>query len=98
MKYIIIYLILAYIIPTQVIRVKRIYGDVTGIAIAPFLVLVAPSEYKTEEELIKHEKKHVQQQRRMGWIPFYFVYFYNNYKYGYYNNPLEIEARKAEKE
>lgn len=48
--------------------------------------------------LRKHELKHIEQIYREGRIKFFFRYVYYSYKYGYRNNPYEIEARKAENE
>lgn len=45
-----------------------------------------------------HELKHVEQCRRMGLFNFLWKYVYYSVKYGYYNNPLEKEAREAEQE
>ena len=48
---------------------------------------------KAMKELKKHEEKHVEQYFK---YPFTFLirYIYYSIKYGYYNNPFEIEARK----
>jgi hypothetical protein len=45
-----------------------------------------------------HEYTHVQQTRRYGWwgLGFIIKYIWYTIKYGYKNNPLEIEAREAE--
>lgn len=44
-------------------------------------------------ELRAHEYWHTVQYRKMGYIKFLAKYFYYNIKYGYQDNPLEIEAR-----
>lgn len=44
--------------------------------------------------LYKHEQTHIQQVKKYGRIKFIFKYLYYNIKYGYYNNPFEVEARK----
>jgi hypothetical protein len=46
--------------------------------------------------LIRHERKHEEQIKKLGTIRFLITYFYFCAKYGYYNNPLEIEARSVE--
>jgi hypothetical protein len=46
---------------------------------------------------IKHENKHKEQCKRLGTIKYLILnIYYNRIKYGYENNPLEIEAREAE--
>lgn len=46
---------------------------------------------------LNHELVHVAQYRRYGLIPFIFRYIWYSIRFGYYRNPLEIEARAAEK-
>ena len=48
-----------------------------------------------ERKIIKHELKHFEQRKREGIIKFAVKYTYYLIKYGYRNNPYEIEARKA---
>lgn len=45
---------------------------------------------------LRHELKHVEQYQRYGWIKFLALYLFYSIKYGYYDNPLEKEAREAE--
>lgn len=49
------------------------------------------------KRLVRHELQHIEQMKRLGKFKFAMLYTYYNLKYGYYNNPFEIEARKAEK-
>jgi len=60
-----------------------------------------------EERIRKHERKHVEQYKKYGLLGFLMVYFFwyilgrlngKNHWQAYYANPLEIEAKKAEKE
>lgn len=44
-----------------------------------------------------HELKHVEQFNKHGIIAFTIKYIYYSIRFGYYNNPLEKEARDAEK-
>lgn len=44
----------------------------------------------------RHELKHVEQYRRLGFFPFLCKYIWYSIRFGYYLNPLEIEARIAE--
>lgn len=49
-----------------------------------------------DEPLIRHELKHIEQIQRDGKIVFTLKYLFWTVKYGYYNNPYEVEAREAE--
>lgn len=42
-----------------------------------------------------HELKHVEQVKAHGSIIFILKYLYYNVRYGYHNNPFEIDARRA---
>jgi hypothetical protein len=53
--------------------------------------------FEQNEKFVKHELKHVEQYQRLGFIPFLWMYLWYSLKYGYFNNPFEIEAREAEK-
>jgi len=44
----------------------------------------------------KHEDAHKAQAQRMGLVKYYTMYLYYSLKYGYHNNPMEVEARQAE--
>ncbi len=77
--------------PPYIIKVPRLHGSYTGLTIWPFIFMVDPDDIK----LLKHEMVHIGQQKR-GWlIGFYIKYFYYQCKYGYENNPYEIEARNV---
>jgi hypothetical protein len=43
----------------------------------------------------RHEKQHILQKRTMGRFRFWRVYQYYQRHFGYENNPLEIDARRA---
>ena len=51
--------------------------------------------YENDTGLIKHETKHIEQIDRDGRIKFLIKYIYWLIKYGYTNNPYEVEARIA---
>ena len=51
-----------------------------------------------DEKLIRHEKKHIEQIQEQGRLKFAVKYTYYTMRYGYRDNPYEIEAREAEKE
>jgi hypothetical protein len=53
-------------------------------------------EHITNERLIRHESKHLEQIERDGRIKFSIKYAYWTMRHGYWNNPYEIEARAAE--
>ncbi len=57
---------------------------------------ISPKDFVKSPSLVRHELKHVEQYKKMGFLTFLVVYLYYSLKYGYYNNPLEIEARAAE--
>ena len=59
---------------------------------------VRKEEFLQDEAWVRHELKHVEQYRRMGILPFLVRYLWWSARYGYYNNPLEQEARRAERE
>ncbi len=48
--------------------------------------------------LIRHERKHEEQMRRLGVARFLIAYLYYQARYGYEDNPFEQEARLAERE
>jgi hypothetical protein len=41
---------------------------------------------------------HIEQYNRYGFLKFLVLYVWYSIRYGYYNNPFEVEARKKEKE
>jgi len=45
------------------------------------------------DELIRHEAIHILQIREMGAIRFTLTYLWYLFRYGYWNNPLEVDAR-----
>ena len=47
------------------------------------------------EQVSTHEKKHVEQMRRDGRLLFTAKYLFWLWKYGYRQNPYEVEAREA---
>ena len=73
-----------------IIEVKKLWGTTNGITLWPFIIV----DDKDNKTLINHEMIHIRQAER-GWvIGFYIKYVYYHYKYGYKNNPYEIEAYK----
>ena len=79
--------------PPYIIEVKKLWSGYVGFAFYPFIFVVD----KHSDELIRHEKVHIQQQLD-GWIiGFYIKYVYYHFRYGYENNPYEIEAYEKQK-
>lgn len=65
-----------------------------AITLPPFGIYVK-EERMNNEGLIRHEMCHWEQYKRMGAVKFYVMYLWYSMRYGYYNNPMEVEARKA---
>lgn len=53
-------------------------------------------DFKNNHAWVKHELAHVAQYQRYGLFNFLLRYIWYSIRYGYYKNPLEIEARAAE--
>jgi len=56
---------------------------------------VPKEEVEMSPSWIVHENKHKEQYKRDGFFNFLFKYIYYQFKYGYKDNPYEVEARKA---
>lgn len=56
------------------------------------VIYVMPG-YENHQPLIRHERKHLEQIESDGHILFSIKYLYRLCRYGYWNNPYEIEAR-----
>ena len=67
-----------------------------GLATPWNTIYVETQELLKDEKLINHEKMHLEQMERDGILKYMVVYNYYWVKYGYWNNPYEIEARDAE--
>lgn len=64
----------------------------SAITIGQYAFYQSPEAYAMFK---KHEDKHKEQYQRYGFLGFLGKYFSLLIKYGYWNNPLEIEAREA---
>lgn len=53
-------------------------------------------DFLNNQRWVKHELAHIEQYKKNGLLKFLFLYLWYSVKYGYYNNPFEVEARKAE--
>ena len=67
-----------------------------GVTLPPAGIYIL-AERMQDEGLIRHEQAHWEQYKRMGFLKFYSLYLWYSLKYGYWNNPMEVEARKAQK-
>lgn len=56
---------------------------------------VLPEYLPLSHRLKTHEQTHFAQIKREGRLKFCIKYLYYNLRYGYRNNPYEIEAREA---
>ena len=52
--------------------------------------------HELDERLLRHERKHLEQIERDGRLLFSIKYLWWLCRYGYWNNPYEVEARTAE--
>jgi hypothetical protein len=77
----------------HLIRLFLIRTGFAGITLPPFGIYILKERFN-EEALRKHELVHWSQYQRLGAIRFYAKYLYYNYKYGYWDNPMEVEARQ----
>lgn len=67
----------------------------TGITLPPFGIYIL-QEQLHNTRLIKHERQHWKQYKQLGAVMFYAKYIWYSVRYGYRNNPMEIEARSVE--
>ena len=54
------------------------------------------AEFLQNERWVKHEMCHIKQFKQYGTIQFVFMYLWESFKKGYFNNKFEVEARAAE--
>ena len=64
---------------------------VNGNAWFPLIAMVRDKE---DLRVVNHEKIHVAQQKELLYVGFILLYIFYQIKYGYLNNPFELEARK----
>ena len=55
-------------------------------------------EFLVDSRWLKHELAHVTQYKKYGFVKFLILYGWYSLRYGYYNNPFEVEARSKELE
>ncbi len=61
-----------------------------------YLFRITKKQILHDKKLLNHELTHILQWRNHGVIKFVFLYLYYSLKYGYQQNPFEIEARNNE--
>lgn len=61
-----------------------------------YLYNISKTEFLSNPRLVRHELKHVEQYAQFGFLGFLMRYGWYSLRFGYYNNPLEKEARAAE--
>ena len=78
----------------MVIKTKLLQRtNILGITLWPFII-VRPN---VSERTMNHERIHLEQQKELWVIPFYLIYLWWSIRYGYYNNPFEVEAYNYDK-
>ncbi|XZF16503.1 DUF4157 domain-containing protein [Chitinophagaceae bacterium MMS25-I14] len=55
-------------------------------------------DFLQSDSWVLHELKHVEQYAANGWPAFLCKYLYYSFRHGYFNNPLEKEARDSERD
>jgi hypothetical protein len=63
-----------------------------------YLYGVDKATFLNDEKWVLHEKEHIRQFQKYGFLKFIILYILETMKKGYYNNRFEIEARKAARE
>lgn len=63
----------------------------------PWRTIIVLERYVGDKRLLRHEMAHAAQYERMGRWRFLLAYFWYALRHGYDQNPLEIEARHAER-
>lgn len=66
-----------------------------GIALPTGSIYLRATEFNNPW-LREHELQHIKQMHRLGRVRFVARYFYEMARYGYWQSPLEEEARRAE--
>lgn len=64
----------------------------------PWRTVYLRPEYRYDDGLLAHELVHINQIVRLGAWRFSLRYLYELVRYGYWNMPLEIEARRAQED
>ena len=81
----------------NLVRLWLLRTGYVGITLPPFGIYIL-KERLNDEVVRKHELVHWSQYEKLGAISFYAKYLYYSHKYGYWNNPMEAEARAKSKQ
>ncbi len=73
-------------------------GGMDGITLYPFIFVGFPENDPRTAKLLKHELVHIEQIYRDGFFKFYLTYIWYSIRYGYKNNPYEVEAYRRQEE
>ncbi len=65
-----------------------------GISLPPFGIYII-AERMDDARLVRHEQRHWQQAQQMGVLRWYAAYAWYSVRYGYWSNPLEVDARSV---
>ena len=57
---------------------------------------VSKNDFLKNEKWVRHERCHLEQFRKHGFLNFIFKYLLESIRSGYHNNKFEAEAREAE--
>ena len=57
---------------------------------------VSKNDFLKNEKWVRHERCHLEQFRKYGFLNFIFKYLLESIRSGYHNNKFEAEAREAE--
>jgi hypothetical protein len=68
---------------------------IQAITLPPVGIYTRPG-LEDNPRLLAHEMTHWAQYQRLGVFKFYALYLWYSARYGYYANPMEVEARTAE--
>lgn len=63
----------------------------------PWAIYILPERW-WDEKLHRHEQAHWEQMKTLGVLKFYALYLWYTLRYGYRQNPLEVQAREASNE
>jgi hypothetical protein len=77
-------------------RIMKAHGVAIVFGNSIHLWNISKQEFLNNRRLMRHELKHVEQYKRLGYVRFLAEYLWESWRKGYYNNKFEVEARAAE--
>lgn len=77
-------------------RIMKAHGVAIVFGNTIHLWNISRQEFLSNKRLMRHELKHVEQYKRLGYLNFIVQYLWESWRKGYYNNKFEVEAREAE--